>query len=311
MPRVGPNYTLPQPPFQPQTPIASAAMNSDLSDIADALTGSLARNGAGGMTAVLPLANDGFTFINDPDTGISRSGANTMSFECGNSEVMEMSPTGIDVTGDISASGAIHQSGFPLLPVGLGPLPWSGLTAPGGWILAYGQTLLRSAYPALWAFAQAEIAAGNTLYTNGDGSTTFTVPDMRGRLPAGKDNMGGSAANRLTSTTMTPNGETLGANGGAQTQTLVTDNLPAYTPSGTVSQPTGTVNGNGAITAFQGSVPSAVSPGSGIAVFANSQQGSLVISQPTFIGNAQGGTSTPVNKTQPTIITNYIIFAGV
>lgn len=35
-------------------------------------------------------------------------------------------------------------------------------------------------------------------YGLGDGSTTFTLPDTRGRYPAGKDNMGGSSANRLT-----------------------------------------------------------------------------------------------------------------
>ena len=38
--------------------------------------------------------------------------------------------------------------------------------------------------------ASAEIAAGNTLYTNGNGTTTFGIPDMRGRMRAAKDNMG-------------------------------------------------------------------------------------------------------------------------
>ena len=32
-------------------------------------------------------------------------------------------------------------------------------------------------------------------YGIGDGSTTFNLPDLRGRMPMGLDNMGGSSAN--------------------------------------------------------------------------------------------------------------------
>ena len=52
-----------------------------------------------------------------------------------------------------------------------------------------------------------------TTYGVGDGSTTFALPDMRGRAVAGQDDMGGTSANRLT----TPiNGDTLGAVGGIE-----------------------------------------------------------------------------------------------
>jgi microcystin-dependent protein len=37
-------------------------------------------------------------------------------------------------------------------------------------------------------------------YGNGDGSTTFTLPDARGTVAAGRDNMGGTGSGRLTST---------------------------------------------------------------------------------------------------------------
>lgn len=56
--------------------------------------------------------------------------------------------------------------------------------------MLFGQTLPRAAFPDLWTFAQAEIAAGNTLHANGNGTTTFGIPDMRGRVRAAKDNMG-------------------------------------------------------------------------------------------------------------------------
>lgn len=97
-------------------------------------------------------------------------------------------------------SGLTTQLANIILPAGLGPLPWTGSTAPAGWVLCYGQSLLRASYPDLWTHAQLEIIAGNALYTNGNGTTTFTVPDMRGRGTAGKDDMGGSALNVLNVT---------------------------------------------------------------------------------------------------------------
>lgn len=51
---------------------------------------------------------------------------------------------------------------------------------------------------------------------NGDGLTTFNAPDMRGRVAAGRDNMGGTAASRLTSGISGVNGAQLGAAGGDQ-----------------------------------------------------------------------------------------------
>jgi microcystin-dependent protein len=300
------SYALPEAAFVPNTAISSAAMNSDLSDIGDALTGSLARDGQGGMTAVLPLANTGFTYLTDPNTGMRRTAADTQAISGGGVDTVTITPTGVSVTGTLAVSGAFTIGGAPLLPVGLGPLPWSGLIAPSKWLLCYGQTLVRATYPDLWTFIAAEIAGGNTLFTNGDGSTTFTMPDMRGRLPAGKDNMGGVAASRLTATTMTPDGNTLGAiaTGNPQTKTLVTANLPPYTPSGNIVD--GPINNGGAIT---GAATSPAVAGAGIPV-PNGTGATPSQSGSSFTGVAQGGTSTPIGIVQPTIITNYIIYAG-
>ncbi len=74
------------------------------------------------------------------------------------------------------------------------------------------------------------------LYGNGNGSTTFNVPDLRGYVIAGRTNMGGIASSNLTSTYLGTNPQATGAKGGNQSGTLVTANLPAYTPSGTISQ---------------------------------------------------------------------------
>lgn len=63
-------------------------------------------------------------------------------------------------------------------------------------------------------------------YGRGDGSTTFNLPDRRGRVTAGRDDMGGTAASRLTSTTVLAT--KLNATGGTQTHTLVTGEIPAH-----------------------------------------------------------------------------------
>ena len=106
-----------------------------------------------------------------------------------------------------------------VFPIGFGPVPWSRLTAPTGWVLCYGQTLNRVTYAELWAVAQAEIAASNTLYNNGDGSTTFGICDMRGCVWAAQDALGGAGAGRLSGA--------FGAFTGAQTHQLSQAELPS------------------------------------------------------------------------------------
>ena len=95
------------------------------------------------------------------------------------------------------------------------------------WIPCYGQTLNVADYPALAA------KLGSTY--GGDGVTTFGLPDERGRVGAGQDDMGGTSANRLTGQTNGVNGDVLGATGGAETHTLTGAEMPAHTHSGTTS----------------------------------------------------------------------------
>ena len=78
-----------------------------------------------------------------------------------------------------------------------------------GWLLAYGQAVSRSTYSNLYT-------AIGTVYGVGDGSTTFNVPDLRGRVPFGKDDMGGAPVNRITNAVSGLVATTLGATGGNQ-----------------------------------------------------------------------------------------------
>jgi microcystin-dependent protein len=102
---------------------------------------------------------------------------------------------------------------------------YAGSSAPFGWLFCYGQAVSRTAYPRLFA------TIADT-YGVGDGSSTFNLPDLRGRTPFGRDDMGGSAANRVTSSSGIT-GTTLGATGGAQTVTLATTDIPSHTHTGT------------------------------------------------------------------------------
>lgn len=177
------------------------------------------------------------------------------------------------------------------VPVGLGPLPWSGPSAPTGWLLCYGQAISRTTYSALFAVM-------GTTYGAGDGSTTFNVPDMRGRAAAGADAMGGTAANRLTSASLGASAVP-GAAGG-------NENYQQHTH--TYTDPGHQHNLRESISYNTSATPDYAAAGDGNHT-PNNVFGAVL---PTTIGitidNAGTGTSQNV---QPTLVTNYIVFAGV
>lgn len=102
--------------------------------------------------------------------------------------------------------------------------PWLA----GSWLFCDGSAVSRTTYALLFA-------AIGTTWGVGDGSTTFNLPDLRGRVTAGRDDMGGSAASRLTSAGSGVDGATLGDTGGAQSVTLTSTELPAHTHTGTTA----------------------------------------------------------------------------
>jgi len=106
-----------------------------------------------------------------------------------------------------TGANTIGGSTGGLLPPGT-VLPYAGSAAPSGFLLAYGQAVDRTTYADLFT-------AIGTTYGAGDGSTTFNLPDLRGRSVFGDDDMGGSAASRVTATSGIT-GTTLGATGGSQ-----------------------------------------------------------------------------------------------
>jgi microcystin-dependent protein len=64
------------------------------------------------------------------------------------------------------------------IPVGL-IAPFASAAVPGSWLLCDGSAQLRSQYPDLFT-------ALGVAYGAGDGTTTFNLPDLKGRAPIGK-----------------------------------------------------------------------------------------------------------------------------
>ena len=142
-------------------------------------------------------------------------------------------------------------------------------TAEMGWLLCYGQAVSRTTYADLFT-------AISTTYGVGNGSTTFNVPDFRGRAPAGLDNMGGASANTITDS----NADSLGGTMGTETHTLSEGEIPAHTHTlPDVQQASGS--------AYDG-----ISAGSGY-------------SNATATGSTGGGGAH--NNVQPTMFINFMI----
>lgn len=120
----------------------------------------------------------------------------------------------VKATGDLIT--ADDWNNLAVVPVGA-ILGWSADTAPAGWLLCTGQAVSRTEYPALFAVI-------DTTYGAGDGGSTFNLPDLRGRFPLGKDNMGGTGANRVTAT----QADQLGGAAGAETHALTASELPVH-----------------------------------------------------------------------------------
>jgi microcystin-dependent protein len=176
---------------------------------------------------------------------------------------------------------------------------FAGVTAPSGWLMCYGQAVSRTEYSALFT-------ALSTTYGSGDGSTTFNIPDMRGRAIAGVDNMGGTAASRLTSTVLSAS-NTLGATGGTQTHTMTSAEMPSHTHTqnahGHELFSTAGLN----LGSSEGGTPDYVrSIFNRVAADSNSTK--WTADQRTATNQSTGGGGAHLN-TQPTIVLNYIIKA--
>lgn len=127
---------------------------------------------------------------------------------------------GIDPSGAyntvVARLAAIESALLAAVPTGA-IFPYTGTTAPSGYLLPIGQVVSRTTYAALFTLY------GVTFNTGGELGTEFRMPDLRGRVLVGLDNLGGTDAGRLSIA------NAIGTTGGTETVTLLLSDLPAHT----------------------------------------------------------------------------------
>lgn len=141
------------------------------------------------------------------------------------------------------ASNAFYLQGFYNNPYSIplgGMLDYIASTTPSS-IFAFpaNQAISRTTYSSLFALI-------GTTYGAGDGSTTFNLPDLRGRVVASPDNMGGFDAGRLSdaNSSIASGRNTLGGVGGSVTHAVSQNEMPSHYHDINWSDPGHTHGGN-------------------------------------------------------------------
>lgn len=117
--------------------------------------------------------------------------------------------TGTLTTANLTTANVttLNVGGASLVPSG-SIMQYAGSAAPTGWLIADGSAVSRTTYADLYT-------AIGTTYGSGNGSTTFNLPDLKGKVPVGKN----SSETEF---------DTLGETGGAKTHTLSLSEIPSH-----------------------------------------------------------------------------------
>ena len=162
---------------------------------------------------------------------------------------------------------------------------YGSATVPSGYLACTGQAVSRTTYAALFT-------AIGTTFGAGDGSTTFNVPNLQGRIP-----MGAGQGSGLTD-------RALGVAVGTENHALTTAEMPSHTHGLSPSNPThrhlniNSLSGGSGTFHFHTGFNSGGS-GTSTALQTNTSQVNLTI------GNTGSGSAH--NNTQPSLVVNYII----
>lgn len=162
-------------------------------------------------------------------------------------------PDGYEITSD---------SGNPIGTI----LGFAGATAPSGYLICDGSAVSRTTYAELFT-------AIGTAYGTGDGSTTFNIPNLKGKIPVGYDSSDTDF-------------DTLGETGGEKEHTLTTEEMPSHS--------------------HQVKRKNVAQLGNGATVITNFGE----TSYHSIINTAETGSGQSHNNLQPYVVINYIIRAN-
>lgn len=178
---------------------------------------------------------------------------------------------GIDAANlQASVLGQLIQTGTVVM--------YGSLTPPPGWLNCDGAPVSRSAFAPLYGVIR-------STFGDGDGSTTFNLPNFQRNIPIGQ---GGSQISGPANT--------IGSTGGEEAHQLVTGELPAHTHTATAAHSH----------VMQGLTGSGASTGAFINTYAPFQVAAGITDQGiSTLDNA--GSDTPHNNVQPSLVVNFII----
>jgi microcystin-dependent protein len=178
----------------------------------------------GAMIALVPHTTNGATVTLNVDGLGAKPLRFGPSLELQSGVLIQGTPYAVSYN---NSDGAFYLQGGFANPYGIplgGMMPYIGASAPNSaFVLPFGQAISRTTYATLFSLV-------GTTFGSGDGSTTFNIPDLRGRSIFGLDNMGGSAASRITVAGGNFDGTVIGNVGGAQNKVIANSNLPADIP---------------------------------------------------------------------------------
>ncbi|MFI5137551.1 MAG: phage tail protein [Sphingobacteriales bacterium] len=156
--------------------------------------------------------------------------------------------------------------------------------APAGWALCSGQTMAISTNTALFSLLGTQFG--------GNGTTTFNLPDLQGRVPVGMGNGAG----------LSP--YVIGQVGGTESATLLSGNIPSHSHGLAVNNSAGTTGIPGTTTYLAAGPATGSGPN---AAFLNS----FTVNAPNTTlnpGSIQAfGSGTPFSIVQPYLCVNYSV----
>lgn len=210
-----------------------------------------------------------------------------------------------------NADGCFYLKGFYgnpyAIPLGSTIEYWLSTTPNSSFVFPFGQAISRTTYATLFA-------AMGTTYGTGDGSTTFNLPDLRGRVVGCIDNMGGFDAARLSdsNSSIAVKRNTMGGTGGSVTHQNAVGEIPQLAVS---------VSGNVSVNSTRGDVLCTTADltnvglsggGSVTPVFPNTTTSTRVTltstGSNTMTGQANTGVTAATHENvQPTILCNRIM----
>lgn len=172
-------------------------------------------------------------------------------------------------------------------------MAYAGSTSPEGWLICDGSAVSRTTYATLFSLI-------GTTYGVGDGSTTFNIPNIKGRAIVGYD----SSQSEFN---------IIGKTGGAKTHLLTTSEIPSHTHGSATLSGSFNVHGSGSATVLSGASGGVVSVGTARSQYRSGGSNTNGATSYDAINinathtHTSVGSDTPHNNLQPYIVFNYLI----